>query len=115
MAVVSSDDLSARFGALLYRLREAQGLSQNAAAKKLGISQPRLRDYELACDPHTGKPTLPPPATIRAIAKLYLYPEGRLLLQAGFLPKALEAEEADRLLSFMTLPAEQQMRLLESR
>lgn len=115
METSRDNDHSERFGTLLFRLREAQGLSQNAAAKRLGISQPRLRDYEQGRDPHTAKPTLPPPATVRALAKLYQYPEERLLLLAGFLPRSVDEEEADRLLAFLKFGPEMQAdRLQES-
>lgn len=106
--VSRENDHSERFGALLYRLREGQRLSQNAAARRLGISQPRLRDYEQGRDPHTGKPTLPPPVAVRALAKLYQYPEDRLLLMAGFLPRTVDEEEAERLLGFLNLEPERQ-------
>lgn len=96
---------SERFGALLYRLRDAQNLSQNAASKRLGISQPRLRDYELGKDPHSGKPTLPPPSVIRALARLYRFPEDKLLVLAGFLPRPVTDEEADRILAVLAEPA----------
>jgi transcriptional regulator with XRE-family HTH domain len=100
-ALRNEEGHSERFGELLFRLREAQNLSQNAAAKRLGISQPRLRDYELGRDPHSGKPTLPPPTTIRAIAKLYRFPEEKLLLLAGFLPRPITEIEADEILGLL--------------
>lgn len=111
----SKEEHSERFGALLYRLREENGLSQNAAAKRLTISQPRLRDYEIGRDPHSGKPTFPPPATVRAIAKLYRYPEDKLLLLAGYLPRAVSDDEAERLSAFMGLTEKEQAFLLASR
>ena len=111
--VSRENEHSERLGALLYRLREAQGLSQNAAAKRLGISQPRLRDYEQGRDPHTGKPTLPPPATVRALARLYQYPEDRLLLLAGFMPRTVDEQEAERLLTFLNLDPEHQDKALQ--
>lgn len=114
MDQASREEHSQRFGALLYSLREAQGLSQNAAAKRLGISQPRLRDYELGLDPHSAKPTLPSPETIRAIARLYRYPESKLLLVAGYLPRHLRDDEADRLMKFMELSAQEQQRALSA-
>lgn len=110
--VIKGKEISERFGALLYRLREAQGLSQNAAARRVGVSQPRIRDYEQGRDPHTGKPTLPPPAVIRALAKLYHYPDELLLLMAGYLPRSVDEAEAKRILNFMRLCPEDQAQVI---
>lgn len=102
-----------RFGELLYRLRETRGLSQNAAAKQLKISQPRLRDYELGCDRRSGRPTVPPPETIRAIARFYRYPADRLLLLAGVLPtQPADPEEADLVAAFLALTLDEKRRVL---
>lgn len=109
---IKGKEISERFGALLYRLREAQGLSQNAAARRVGISQPRLRDYEQGRDPHSGKPTLPPPAVIRDLAKLYLYPDGLLLLMAGYLPRPVDEAEAAYILNFLKLSPDERARIL---
>lgn len=109
---IKGKEISERFGALLYHLREARGLSQNAAARRAGISQPRLRDYEQGRDPHSGKPTLPPPAVIRDLAKLYQYPEGLLLLMAGYLPRPVDEAEARYILNFLRLSTEERTNLL---
>ena len=96
------EKLSEKVGSLLYRLREAQNLSQRAAAKIIGVSQARLASLEQGRDLHTGRPTLPSAELTARIASAYRYPKERLMLLAGHVPWLLDIDDADALVTFAT-------------
>lgn len=89
-------ELSLSFGALLYRLREAKGLTTRAAASLMGISHSRLVALEHGRDAHTARPTLPSFELANRIAATYGYPKEQLLILAGHLPWQLNEEQAKR-------------------
>ncbi|MNS51608.1 Helix-turn-helix domain protein [compost metagenome] len=89
-------ELSTRLGALLYRLREAKGLTTRAAASLIGISHSRVVALEHGRDAHTGRPTLPSPELAIRIAATYGYPKEQLLLLAGHAPWQLTEEQAQK-------------------
>jgi transcriptional regulator with XRE-family HTH domain len=89
-------ELSEKFGQLLYRLREAKGLTTRAAASLMGISHSRLVALEHGRDAHTGRPTLPPPELAARIAATYGYPREQMLMLAGHMPWILDEGQAKR-------------------
>lgn len=111
MDEIGGEQHARSFGDHLYRLREARGLSQNAAAKRLNISQPRLRDYELGRDPHSARPTYPPRTVVQAMARLYGEPDDVLLLLAGLVPRPVDREDAMVIAGLLTLTPAQRATL----
>lgn len=87
-------EISEKVGALLFRLREAKGLTTRAAASMIGISHSRLVSLEHGRDAHTGKPTLPPSEMVVRIAATYGYPKEQLMMLAGYMPWDLSEEQA---------------------
>lgn len=90
--------LSEHFGAFIYSLREARGLSQRAAARLVGVSQPRLVSLEQGRHASTGRPTLPSPDLCVKLAAAYNHPKELVLLVAGYTPWVVNPTEAERLL-----------------
>jgi transcriptional regulator with XRE-family HTH domain len=86
--------LAERFGDLLLRLRESKKLNQRAAARLIGVTQPRLASLEKGIHVNTGLPTFAPAELVARIAATYGYPRAQLLLLAGHSPWLLDESEA---------------------
>lgn len=106
------ETLSEHFGALLFQLREARGLSQRAAAKLVGVSNTRLMSLENGKDKNSGRPTLPSPELTVRIAQAYRVPKDRLLMLAGYLPWLMDEDDVNQLISFAKLKRDERGHLL---
>lgn len=83
------------FGETIFQARQARGWSLRQAAKALGVSYPRLDEYEKGVDWHSGKPVTPGYPIVMKMAEVYGLPVASLLAAAGYsLPKLPEDEQA---------------------
>jgi transcriptional regulator with XRE-family HTH domain len=84
------------------------------AAKRVGISYPRLDEFEKGIDGHTGKPTRPKYMLVLAMAKVYELPPSDLLGQAGYdLPVVLGDAEFVLLQGFRDLSSDRRQQVLD--
>lgn len=101
------------FGKTIFDARRDRGWSLRQAAKRIGISYPRLDEFETGIDGHTGKPVRPAYPTVLAMARAYELPEDELVVLAGYeLPSpAQNDEERSLLAAYRSLKPEERVRL----
>ena len=73
-----------RLGGKLGDLRKVRGLALRDAARQLGISHARLREFEAGKDHRTGKPVVPTRPLLEKMAALYGFPAVPLMLLGGY-------------------------------
>ncbi|HEY9899190.1 MAG TPA: helix-turn-helix transcriptional regulator [Pantanalinema sp.] len=112
----------ADLGARLKELREARGLSQRAAAQKLGISHTALRSYEVGRTPDGAYVAIPKRELLIRMAELYQFPAHTLLAIAGRpvdligpqpVPSGVEAEAQEVAEVYRRLPEDHRRMLLK--
>lgn len=89
--------LAEQFGRRLVQLREERQLGLREAARLIGIDHTRLMSFEKGAERTTGRYTLPTAETVVRMAQAYQVPKEVLLVEAGYVPWLLGAEESETL------------------
>lgn len=108
-------------GRKLKELREQRGWTQREAARKLGISNTRLSEFEIGITRTTGRPAIPARETLTKAAEVFGYPLDVLLTLARLpvveptpapMPSQDEAESRELMETFRLLDAGRKRLLL---
>lgn len=91
-------DRGERFGSFIRELRETERLSLRQAAKRIGVTHPRLAELEAGITHATGRPTRPTREMVQRIARTYGVAYDTLLDLAGYAREHSELSDEDALM-----------------